>query len=431
MRAVVAVDGHRGARLAAELADEGVAIAAVVEAHALASAPAAFVTQGVDVVILEARADTLTPAVVTVCVAHGMRLVTLCDDEAMRARVHEAGLESPRSLDAEGWALADVLAAPAAVPPASVAAAPLETADAVARGPLAPRGEVIAVWGPHGAPGRSTLAVEIAAELSRGSRSVALVDADAHAPSIALTLGIADEGPGFAAACRQAELGGLDPVELARISTPVRAGTGGFDVLVGINRPGRWPELSASRVAAALAACRAWAGHTVVDVAASLESDEEIVSDLDGPRRNAATLAALAAADTVVAVLSADPVGVARFLRAHAELRAIVGATRVVVVANRLRPGALGIDARGQVRRTLERFAGVEEVWFVPLDPRSVDSALLAARPVAETSPRSPLSAAVRRIVGESLVPPPLRQGRRSMEQPASRASRRRLSQRV
>ena len=39
-----------------------------------------------------------------------------------------------------------------------------------------------------------------------------------------------------------------------------------------------------------------------------LERDEEIVSDLDGPRRNAATLAALAAADLVVAVVAADPV---------------------------------------------------------------------------------------------------------------------------
>jgi len=35
----------------------------------------------------------------------------------------------------------------------------------------------------------------------------------------------------------------------------------------------------------------------VVDVAAPLESDEEIMSDLDGPRRNAATRAALRAAD--------------------------------------------------------------------------------------------------------------------------------------
>ena len=106
--------------------------------------------------------------------------------------------------------------------------------------------------------------------------------------------------------------------------------------------PSRWPELSESRVSAALAVCREWADYTVVDVAAPLERDEEIMTELDGPRRNAATLAALRSADLVVAVAGADPVGVSRFLRAHSELRATIGATPVAVVANKLRPGALG-----------------------------------------------------------------------------------------
>jgi MinD-like ATPase involved in chromosome partitioning or flagellar assembly len=262
---------------------------------------------------------------------------------------------------------------------------------------------IITVWGPAGAPGRSTVATEVAAELARGGRHVALVDADTHAPSLALTLGLADEGPGFAAACRQAELGGLDARELTRIALPL--GRTGVEVLTGINRPSRWPELSERRVSAALAACREWADYTVVDVSSSLERDEEIMSDLDGPRRNAATIAALGAADLVVAVLGADPVGVARFLRGHADLRTTVGATPVAVLANRLRPGTLGVDARGQVRRTLERFGGIRDVWFLPHDPRSADAAILASQPIAEVAPRSPFTLAVRRFAGEAIVP--------------------------
>ncbi len=269
-------------------------------------------------------------------------------------------------------------------------------------GPL-PR--VVAVWGPAGAPGRSTIAIELAIELARGGRRVGLVDADTHAPSIALQLGLADEGPGFAAACRQAELGGLDARELTRIS--IALGRTGVDVLTGLNRPSRWPELSESRVAAALGVCREWADCVVVDVAASLERDEEIVSDLDGPRRNAATLAALRAADAVVAVAAADPVGISRLLRAYPDLRATIGATPVSIIANRLRPGALGIDARGQVRRTLDRFGGIDDVWFVPADARSADAALLAARPIADVAPRSAFTLALRRFVGEALVPAP------------------------
>jgi hypothetical protein len=145
----------------------------------------------------------------------------------------------------------------------------------------------------------------------------------------------------------------------------------------------------------------------VVDVAAPLERDEEIVSDLDGPRRNAATLAALRSADLVVAVAAADPLGISRFLRAYPELRATIGATRVAVVANRLRPGALGIDARGQVRRTLDRFGGVEDVWFVPTDPRAADASILAARPIADVAPRSPITLSLRRFVGEAIAPAP------------------------
>lgn len=262
----------------------------------------------------------------------------------------------------------------------------------------------IAVWGTHGAPGRTTVAIELAAELARLHGRAALVDADAHAPSVAQALGLPDEGPGFPAACRQAELGGLDAAELARISVPLGMPGRDVDVLTGINRPSRWPELSRRRVVAALAACRDWAPVTVVDVAASLERDEEIVSDLvDGPRRNAATLAALESADHVVAVVSADPIGVSRFIRAHGDLRAAAGGAGLTVAVNRLRAGAVGFDPRGQIRRALERYTGITEVGFLPEDVRGTDAARLAARPVAEVAARAPLVAAVRRLAAEVL----------------------------
>ena len=144
-----------------------------------------------------------------------------------------------------------------------------------------------------------------------------------------------------------------------------------------------------------------------MDVAAPLERDEEIMTELEGPRRNAATVAALRSADLVVAVVGADPIGVSRFLRAQSELRAVIGVTPVAVVANKLRPGALGIDARGQVRRTLDRFGGIDDVWFLPQDPRSADAALLSARPIADVAPKSPFTLAVRRLAGEAVVGAP------------------------
>jgi len=399
MRIVVAVDA--GAELAAGLVGEGHDVLASVAASALAlvakdgmpGADAGRMLRTIadaDAVVLEVNRETVTAAVVALCDRAGTRIVPLCDGLAEERLAAAFGLEQPHRRDAEPWRIAAAITAA----PAS-ARAPEARAD--------PR--VIVVWGPAGAPGRSTIAIELAVELARGGRHVGLVDADTHAPSIALSLGLADEGPGFAAACRQADFGALDARELSRVSVPL--GRSGVDVLTGLNRPSRWPELTEARVAAALGVCREWADYTIVDVGASLERDEEIMSDLDGPRRNAATLAALRSADLVVAVAGADPVGVARFLRAHTELRATIGAVPIAVIANRLRPGALGIDARGQVRRTLDRFGGIGDVWFVPQDPRSADAALLAARPIAEIAPKSPLTLAVRRFVGEAVAAAP------------------------
>lgn len=415
MRIVVAVD-DAGA-LAAGLRREGHDVVAEVAASALAlaagdgmlGADAESVLRAVadaDAVILEISRTTATTAVVTMCDRSGTRIVPLCADAAHERIAVACGLERPLPLDIEHWRLSDVLGQ-----------APLRPETVRVPG-ARPAPRVIVVWGPAGAPGRSTIATELALELARGGRRVGLVDADTHAPSIALSLGLADEGPGFAAACRQADLGGLDSRELSRVATPL--GRTGVEVLTGLNRPSRWPELSEGRVAAALAVCREWADFTVVDVASSLERDEEIVSDLDGPRRNAATLAALRSADLVVAVAGADPLGVSRFLRAHADLRATIGATPVAVLANRLRPGSLGIDARGQVRRTLDRFGGIDDVWFAPQDPRSADAALLSGRPIGEVAPKSPLTLAVRRFVGEAIIGAPVversRGGRRAAE---------------
>lgn len=363
---------------------------------------------GADAIVLEVRRDTVSVAVVGMCDRAGTRIVPLCADAADERLVHTFGLEHPLPAGAEAWLVSDALtSAPRPVPGRSPGADP----------------QVIAVWGPMGSPGRSTVAIELALELARGGRHVGLVDADVHAPSIALALGLADEGPGFAAACRQAGLGGLDPRELARVSTPL--GRTGVDVLTGLNRPGRWPELTDERVTGALRVCRDWADYVVVDVAAPLERDEEIVSDLDGPRRNAATLAALRSADLVVAVAAAEPVGIARFLRGHAELREVVGATPVAVLANRLRPATLGVDARGQVRRTLDRFGGIRDVWFLPHDARSADAALLAARPIAVVSPKSSFTLALRRFVGEAVVGSPAGPGDRPARGLETHASRR------
>ncbi|WP_144795552.1 P-loop NTPase [Microbacterium paludicola] len=383
--AIVALPEPRATEIAAELARTGILIVAVSSPEAVPVAQLA----DADAILLPATRAALTADLVAACDRSGVRIVTMGRGESRL--LSRYGLPEALGEDADVWRIAEALSA--------------ET-PRVARRPAPPRRRIIAVWGPHGAPGRSTVAVQLALELARGGRRCALIDADTVAPSLALLLGLDDEAPGIAAACRRAELGALDAAELHRISTPMETSAGTIDVLAGLNRPSRWPELSAARLAATLGVCRDWADETVVDVSAAFDSYEEVTDDLAGPRRHAATTTVLREADVVVAVTAADPLSISRFLRDHAELRALIGPTaRIVVVANQVRTGPLGVDARGQIRRALERFGDITDVAFLPFDQRAADAALLHARPMADVTPRSGLVAGVRHLA-ERVAPP-------------------------
>lgn len=399
MRIMVAVDEPRGAELASGLVSEGAEVVAVLAADQIAEAAEERAADAdidrvvrhlrdVDVIVLQVGRASLTSAVVSVCDRSATRIFPLITDAADHPLVSQYGLEQAHLLEIDSWQLWQALqGAPLSASPTAPVPGP----------------RMITVWGPIGSPGRSTIAIELATELARNSRKVTLVDADTHAPGLAMMTGMDDDGPGFAAACRHAHAGTLDARELERISQ--RLGRTGVSLLSGINRPSRWPELTQERVSAALEACRGAADYTVVDVAGSLEQDEEIISDLDGLRRNSATLAAIQASDLIVATLAADPVGVARFVRAFSDLRALAPNIPAVVLGNRLRPGSLGIDPRGQVRRTLDRFSGVSEMWFLPGDQRAADAAILAAKPISEVAARSPFTQAFRRFATEAIAP--------------------------
>jgi len=272
--------------------------------------------------------------------------------------------------------------------------------------PKTDRGEVVAVWGPVGSPGRTTIAVNLAAELAAAGRTVALADVDTHSASIAPTLGLLDEAPGFAAACRLAGANSLTLEQLERIGQRYQSAHGSFWVLTGIGRPSRWPELSAERVVDTLQECRTWVDYTVVDTGASLENDEEISSDLHSPRRNAATIAALREADHVIAVGAADPVGLSRFLRAHVDLMETLATDRVTVVMNKLRSSAIGASPSAQVEASLERFGGIMSPVLVPHDQGALDAAVLTGSTLYDTAAKSPARLAIGALATERILPP-------------------------
>ena len=99
----------------------------------------------------------------------------------------------------------------------------------------------------------------------------------------------------------------------------------------------------------------------------------------------------MAAADALVVVGAAEPVGIQRLVQTLLDLdgRDGVPARRQVVVT-RVRADAAGPRPDDSVREALHRFAGVDDVLLVPDDRVACDKAGLAGASLAEVAPRSP-----------------------------------------
>jgi Flp pilus assembly CpaE family ATPase len=354
--------------------------------------------------------------------AAGVAVVGLVEpgDERAADRLRQLGVRQVLPADADPEAIAQALReAVAGTSSAGRDVADPRNALPVLGAPTRPeegpagRGRVVAVWGPTGAPGRTTVAVGIADELSRLGTSTLLVDADVYGGVVAQMLGLLDESPGLAGAARLAAVGNLDAAGLVRLAWAVRPQ---FRVLTGLARADRWPELRPRGVAAVLEEARRLVDTTVVDCGFNLEDDEELSFDTAAPRRNGATLAVLEEADTVLCVSGADPVALQRSIRALGELRDVLPEVEPVLVVNQVRRGPVPGDARREIGEALERFAGRPVRFFLSADRRATDAALASGRTLAEVAAGSPLRAELRALaaaVADLTLPAGRRRGLR------------------
>lgn len=362
-------------------------------------------------VVLSADLHRLDGEVLARLAASGVAVVGLVEtgDAYAEQRMQQLGITRLLPADASASAVASALVAAvsdppregalashaAPAPPAPVSpASPLSTVPA---GPPSRKGSVVAVWGPTGAPGRSTVALGLADAAAAGGTPTLLVDADTYGGAIAQLVGLRDEAPGLAAAVRLANQGQLDGPALAVHSRRVAPR---FAVLTGITRADRWPELAPSAVSAVLAAARQLAPLTIVDCGFCVEQDEELVYDVAAPRRNGATLAVLDHADIVLVVGAADPLGMQRLIGGIAQLAEAVphAAERARVIVNKIRRGPIGDDPAAQVAVALQRFAGVQHVQTLPYDRTAVDATVRDGRMLSEAAPNSPLAREMGRL---------------------------------
>ncbi len=286
----------------------------------------------------------------------GVHVVGVGDDELGRA----LGIRTT----AEPGGLAEVVAAAGREGP--VAAAEPDSA------------RTIAVWGPNGAPGRSTVAASLAAAFAHEGHDTVLIDADTYGGSIAQMLALLDEVSGLMAACRAANQGRVDEVAEHLLEVEPR-----LRLLSGIQRADMWPQVRPGALELVLRRVQSDADLVVVDCAASIEPGDST----SGTGRNQVARHMLLSADVVLLVGRADPVGLARLVRALHDVTDLVAELPTVVV-NQMRP-SLGWS-EGEVADTLTRLTGVAPARFVPADGPALDLAVMRGRLPRHVAPSSP-----------------------------------------
>ncbi|MCZ3387192.1 MAG: P-loop NTPase [Actinomycetia bacterium] len=387
-----------GLRVATALADAA-AESAVVQAVNKSPARATIVRRCRDIVELRAVAATgqidlavvdgdlrgLDRDVVTTLAATSVRLIVVTDEDGDALRAMGASTVVDRTLVGLDAALSGDAAGAVVEPAAQVTGSRDEA------------GRVVAVWGPTGAPGRTTVAVELATALTRRGLDTLLIDADTVGPSIAQHLGLIDDTSGLAAAVRTAARGLLDPVGLAGFAVSVPRGP---RVLVGLPSADRWTELRLASVDALLRCARDTVPWTVVDVGFGVEGSGLDWADPGAPVRYGAARATLSAADVVVCVGRSDPIGLTRFIRGIPAVRDLAPTAQLMVVVNQIASGAEGRRVRALLAEELADPVAAE----LPADAAGVRGAMARATSVSEHSPRSPFVASIDNVAAQVLA---------------------------
>ncbi|GAA4696764.1 hypothetical protein [Nocardioides nanhaiensis] len=344
------------------------------------------------VAVLGLDSPGLDAAAVDLLRRHGVRPVAVVPAglaEAGRDRASRVGVHGIVADDRLGDLPELVLADPTPVPPSAppgddVATRALD--QALPPVPPAPGGgRVLAVWGPGGAPGRTTVAAALAGELARRRRRTILVDADPYGGAVAQHLGIMDEVSGVLAAARLSTAGTLEE----RFLTVQRGVDDCLSVITGLPRPDRYVEVRPGVTEHLLEVAATWA-QVVVDTGFGLE--EEAPDAGLRPGRDQMTRAALEVADEVVVVGTADPVGLSRLARGLVTLAELRPDLAVHVVVNRMR-ATLGWS-EAEVAGLVSGFVRPAGLHFLPEDRTAADRALVAGRLLVESG-ESALSRAV------------------------------------
>ncbi|GAA4112542.1 AAA family ATPase [Enteractinococcus coprophilus] len=261
------------------------------------------------------------------------------------------------------------------------------------------RGHITAVWGPIGSPGVTTIAVNLAMEAALTGHRTLLIDADTYGAAVSVHLGLLEDSAAIAQACRAAEHRGLDAEGLAAFTQRVTVHGASVEVITGLTRSERWPQVRAAAWAHVLDVARQGWDVIIIDCGFGLEQDEELSFDIPAPQRNATTVTAVTNAENIIAVGTGDPVGFVRFMK---DLEHLMETTDgdIIPIVNKVTSMTSGLSPKRQLRGAWERFGPkVPLQQFIGWAPEVTAGALLAGKTLAESAPKAEIRLAIQRLM--------------------------------
>ena len=294
--------------------------------------------------------------------------------------------------------------------------------DNAAPPPNQKTGGVITVWGPAGAPGRTTVAINTAAFIAAAHQPAVLIDADLTAPSIAAFLGLEATSSGVVAACRVASTPAPDSAGVLARAETYRTPQFSFPVLTGVTGNPHYAGvdvLAWERVLDVLVAGGYW---VVVDVASGLSKQPGDV--VGGLSLNGVARSAVERSHQLIGVLKPDPVSVVRWVREHSQVVELAPDVPLRVVINGVSPHHT--KALEHTKEALWEFAGVTDTAVLPLDQETVVRLVEHHSTLVESAPITALAKALARVVHSVVGVQPGVRTHGSVDGPSPRPTKRR-----
>ena len=214
------------------------------------------------------------------------------------------------------------------------------------------KGSLTIIVGAHGAPGRTTVTLSLARELSKKSAKVVVIDADHSAPSLGFLLAVPQDSGGFQAVLRSARVEGVDINTLLAPMIVVNQPEGAYRLLSAGIAPWEEKSLDQKALERLLSRLVEEGFHWVLDTAAISTGATHRVLEITAPLAN-----------HVVGITHPSDVGVTRFIRAWSVITALEPRVSGKILVRA--PSKALSRSRDALRQTLWEYTACEDISFL------------------------------------------------------------------